>query len=86
MSKTINLVIDTNSIQERRDLVNFISSRKLAVSVINDEEGYQQIGISTGDVWFIGEVELLESVKLPLNNNHTHFLSVAEFYDRWEDK
>ena len=84
MSKTINLVIDTNSIKERRELVDFISSRKLAVSVINDEDGYQQIGISTGDVWFIGEVELLKSVKLPLNTNCTRFLSVVEFYDQWE--
>ena len=86
MSKTINLVIDTYSSKERRELIDHISARRLAVSVINDEEGHQQIGISMGDVWFIGEVELLKSFKLPLNHNYTHFSSVGEFYDSKEGK
>ena len=78
-------VVNTNSNEERQELVQYIASKHLSVAVVGICKGAQSIYISTGDVWFVTIVKKIGTKgyfdKL---DNATHFESLHEFIEYLE--
>lgn len=83
MSKIIECVVDTNSKQEREELINYVSQKELFVSMIDDYDGFILVGIRKDG--YIGYLGIICAKDLTENHNWKHFLSVKEFID-YHDK
>ena len=75
MFKGIQYVVETNSSEERKELVNQVFDNRLAASVISAKEGHQFIAISTGDVWFLTTI----SDEVVAKSHYQVFHSVDRF-------
>jgi hypothetical protein len=77
MSEIIECVVDTNSKKERMELINYVSSKELFISVIDDSDGFALVGIKKeGAVGFLCVVYTKDLVN---NLGCKHFASVKEF-------
>ena len=46
MAKIIDAVVDTYSRRERKELINYVSSKEKFISVITDFDGFSLVGIA----------------------------------------
>ena len=77
MSNHINCVVDTHSKQERERLIDYVSEKELFVSIIDDFDGFQLVGITySGDVGYLGVIAANDLVK---NQGYKHFSSIDEY-------
>ena len=77
MSEIINCVVDTNSKNERKELIDYVSRKELFISVIDDNDGFALVGIrKDGAVGYLGVICAKDIVD---NHGHKHFASVKEF-------
>ena len=69
-------VVNTNSNEERQEIVQHVASKYLSVAVVGTGDGFQYVYISTGEVWFITVIteEYFKKLK-----NITHFETLHEF-------
>ena len=84
MSKRINCVIDTHSASERKELVNYIAERDLSVAVLDDNEGFQLVGVMYEMGTNIGYVGVIVSHDLVEKHGFIHFSSF-EAYRRYRE-
>ena len=80
--KKIICVVDTESKQERKALVDYITCKSgLLVSVISEAEGYQEIYVREDDVWMAVTVKNSELSK----KTSLHYSSFEEFKEEYEN-
>ena len=81
MFKGIKFIVETNSAQERNELVNYLAGKRLLASVISNGDGLQYLAISTGDVWFVSTVNKETATK----SQYQHFCSAKEFIKSFQN-
>ena len=84
MYQFIDCVIDTKSLKERKQLIDYVSSKELFISVINDHDGFALVGLGHDNV--IGYLGVICARDLVENQNWKHFHSVKEFIDFHEGR
>ena len=81
MFKGIKFIVETNSAQERNELVNYLAGKRLLASVISSGDGLQYLAISIGDVWFVSTVNKETATK----PQYQHFRSAKEFIKSFQN-
>ena len=79
MSKRINCVIDTHSAKERKELVDYIAEKDLSIAVLDDNEGFQLIGVMYEMETKIGYVGVIVSHDLVKKHGFIHFSSFEAY-------
>ena len=82
MSKVTTGVVDTCSKEERLDLINYVSSKIPAISLITDFDGFSLVGVHKNTIGLIG-THVARSL---VDSGVKHFLSVKEFINYYEGK
>ena len=78
MPKIINCVIDTYSSKERKELIDYVSSKEPFLSLISNDEGFHLFCISNQ---YGGYVGVMVAKHLIEKENYQHFYSVKEFIE-----
>ena len=76
MSKIINCVIDTYSRKERKELIEYVSSKIPFVSLTSKEEGFRLFCISGNSGGYVGVIVARHLVE---NEKYKHFYSINQF-------
>ena len=83
---TINLVGKPHSLNEekqlQRELINYVSSKELFISVISDFDGFSLVGVYKGSIGLLGT----QVAKSLVDNGYKHFLSVKDYIKACEEK
>ena len=83
MSKIIECVIDTNSKKERQELIDYVSKRELFISIVDDGDSYELVGIKKdGNIGYLFIIRRKELINL---NEYKHFASTKEFIKYHEE-
>ena len=82
MAKIIEGVVDTYSNKERLELINYVSSKELFISVISDFDGFSLVGVYKGSIGLLGT----QVAKSLVDNGYKHFLSVEDYIKACEEK
>lgn len=83
MSEIVECVVDTNSKKEREELIDYVSSKELFISVIDDSDGFALVSIrKDGAVGFLGVICAKDLVN---NHGYKHFTSIKEFISYHEE-
>ena len=81
MLKGIKYIVNTNSKEERMELISFICEKKLAATFTTDDE-HQLLAIYTGDVWFVSSVD----EKTAKAHRYQTFASAKEFIEFYKEQ
>ena len=82
--KSFDCVIDTQSTNERKKLIDYITIKDgVIVSNIDDYEGFQLVGVARGMVGFLGVIVSHDLIK---NHGYKHFSSVDEYINSCEEQ
>lgn len=81
MSNIINCVIDTYSFKERKELIDYISSKVPFVSLISHDEGFHLFCIQDGIGGYIGTHVAKHLVE---KEKYFHFYHVEDFIKHCE--
>ncbi len=82
MSKTTNCVVGTESYLDRKRLINFLSEKGKFISIIDDHDGFQLIGITEDHG--IGYLGVICAENLVNKHGYTLFPSVEDFIRSYE--
>lgn len=82
MSKTTNCVVGTKSYKDRKRLIDFLSEKGKFVSIIDDSDGFQLVGITEDHG--IGYLGVVCAENLVNKHGYTLFLSVDDFIYSYE--
>lgn len=81
MSKIVDAVVDTHSLKERKELIEYVSSKEKFLSVISDFDGFSLVGVSKGVIGLLGVLCAQTMVK----DGQNHFLSVKDYIKACEE-
>jgi NAD kinase len=82
--KQFDCVLDTHSKEERKNLIDYITNKDgLIVSIIDDFEGFQFVGVHRGTIGFLSAIASRDFEK---NQSDKHFASVEEYIAYSEGK
>ena len=82
VARIIDAVVDTYSLKERKELIEYVSSKEKFLSVISDFDSFSLIGISNGVIGLLGVLCAQAMVK----DGQKHFLSVADYIKACEEQ
>ena len=82
MAKIIDAVVDTYSLKERKELINYVSSKEKFISVITDFDGFSLVGIAQHGIGLLGVLCAQAMVK----DGIKHFYSVKDYIKACEEE
>ena len=81
MAKIVESVVDTYSLKERKELINYVSEHELFVGLTSDYDGFELYAITKQGGGWVGVMVAQAMVE---KEGFKHFLSVKEFIDYCE--